>query len=204
MNSGACPTKKDSERRGSKSRAWPGPCLLLALLLTGAVAADDGARHLRLLDRLDRPDDGYCVDILGVGDYLRVDLPLFAHNCKPVLTADSAVIFGADGRLFFPAVNRCITVAGVNSRALPGASVLLRGCGEKSAFFETAQLQSFSLHADGRLTLTGTALCLAVGAESASTYSRLDRWRALFVADCADIPPARARWALVTPGQADR
>ena len=98
---------------------------LLAALAFSA-AADSGARHLRLADRLDRPADGYCVDILGVGDYLRMDLPLFAHNCKPVLTTDSAVIYEPDGRIRFPAVNRCITVAGVNSRALPRAFRRLR------------------------------------------------------------------------------
>ncbi|MEM6987664.1 MAG: hypothetical protein AAF499_14125, partial [Pseudomonadota bacterium] len=38
--------------------------------------------HVRLIDRLDRPDDGYCLDILGTPSSLRVDLPLFAHNCK--------------------------------------------------------------------------------------------------------------------------
>ncbi len=167
------------------------------------AAADTGARHLRLVDRLDRPADGYCIDILGVGDYLRTDLPLFAHNCKPLLTTDSAVIFEADGRIRFPAVNRCITVAGVNSLALPGASILLRGCGEAAPFFETAQLQSFRLHRDGRLTLADSSLCLAVGAESATTYSSLDRWRALFVEDCARIPPERARWEFVRPAQAN-
>ena len=41
--------------------------------------------HLRLLDRLDRPEDGYCVDILGTPGNLRIDVPLFAHNCKPRL-----------------------------------------------------------------------------------------------------------------------
>ena len=86
--------------------------------------------HLRLLDRLDRPEDGYCVDILGTPGNLRVDVPLFAHNCKPRLTSDSSVIFTLDGLIKFPAVNRCMTVAGVNSKALPGASILLRKCDE--------------------------------------------------------------------------
>ena len=38
--------------------------------------------HLRLLDRLDRPEDGYCIDILGTPGNLRIDVPLFAHNCS--------------------------------------------------------------------------------------------------------------------------
>ena len=91
--------------------------------------------HLRLLDRLDRPEDGYCVDILGAPGNLRTDVPLFAHNCKLSLTVDSAVVFTDDGLIKFPAVNRCLTVAGVNSSALPGASILLRKCNETLPFF---------------------------------------------------------------------
>lgn len=198
------PTRKNSSRRERVRNTASIVCqaglpvILFALFLEAAAAAPV-ASHLRLVDRLDRPEDGYCIDILGTGDYLRLDLPLFAHNCKRGLTTDSAVVFEADGSIRFPAVDRCITVAGVNSLALPGASVLLRGCGEASAFFETAELQRFELHADGRLTLKSTGLCLAVGAESAVTYSSFDRWRALFVENCERVPAARSRWEFVVP-----
>jgi len=157
------------------------------------------AMHLRLLDRLDRPQDGYCIDVLGTPGNLRVDLPLFAHNCKGRLTSDSAVVFDAKGRIIFPAVNGCVTVAGVNSAALPGASVLLRECGEASAFFEATKLQRFTLGDDGKLELRGSGLCLAVGAQSTTTYSSADRWRALFVDDCRSIATSRARWEFVKP-----
>ena len=164
-----------------------------------AAASPTTAAHLRLLDRLDRPEDGYCVDILGTGQTLRIDLPLFAHNCKPGLTNDSAVVFTSDGLIRFPAVDRCITVAGVNSAALPGASILLRTCDESVPFFESSRLQRFTLRDDGRLALTGSELCLTVGSRSASTYSRSDRWRTLFVDDCATVEPARSRWEFVVP-----
>ena len=178
---------------------------ILAMLpvLFGAAAAWPASptqpSHLRLVDRLDRPSDGYCVDILGTPRRLRLDVPLFAHNCKPRLTVDSAVTFTPDGRIRFPAVKRCVTVAGVNSRALPGAAVLLRPCGGAQAFFETARLQRFILHRDGRLVLAASTLCLTVGARSAATYSPQDRWRALFVEDCAKADPARSRWEFVVP-----
>ena len=174
----------------------------LSLLLGFTVASSaqpTAASHLRLLDRLDRPEDGYCVDILGTGQTLRTDLPLFAHNCKPRLTNDSAVVFTPDGLIRFPAVDRCITVAGVNSAALPGASVLLRPCNESIPFFESSALQRFTLQGDGRLVLTGSALCLTVGSQSATTYSPSDRWRALFVDKCATAAPARSRWEFVVP-----
>ena len=169
------------------------------MLLNSSETIAAEATHLRLLDPLDRPVDGYCVDVPGTGQHLRLDLPLFAHNCKPVLTSDSAVMFTSDGLIRFPAVDRCITVAGVNSRALAGASVLLRKCNESMPFFETSKLQRFTLHNDGRLELSGSELCLTVGAQSATTYSPADRWRTLFVDDCATVEPARSRWSFVVP-----
>ena len=155
--------------------------------------------HLRLLDRLDRPEDGYCIDILGTPGNLRVELPLFAHNCKTTLTADSSVIFTSDGLIKFPAVDLCVTVAGVNSNALPGASTLLRKCNESIPFFETFSLQRFTHRKDGRISISGSELCLTVGRESAATYSPSHRWRALFVEDCSVAEPSLSQWEFVVP-----
>ncbi len=155
--------------------------------------------HLRLLDRLDRPEDGYCIDILGTPGNLRVELPLFAHNCKTTLTADSSVIFTSDGLIKFPAVDLCVTVAGVNSNALPGASILLRKCNESIPFFETFSLQRFTHLKDGRISISGSELCLTVGRESAATYSPSHRWRALFVEDCSVAEPSLSQWEFVVP-----
>ncbi len=175
-------------------------CTFGGLWTADAMAAEASKpSHLRLVDRLDRPSDGYCVDVLGVPGSMRPDLPLFVHNCKQGLTSDSAVTFGADGQIRFPALDLCITVAGVNSRALPGAALLLRGCGEASAFFETAQLQRFTHTKDGRLKLAETDLCLVAGATSGPTYSAADRWRAFFVDACSTTDPERARWEFVVP-----
>ena len=155
--------------------------------------------HLRLLDRLDRPEDGYCIDILGTPGNFRVELPLFAHNCKTTLTADSSVIFTSDGLIKFPAVDLCVTVAGVNSNALPGASTLLRKCSESQPFFETFRLQRFTHRKDGRISMSGSELCLTVGRESAATYSPSHRWRALFVEDCGIAEASFSRWEFVVP-----
>ncbi len=180
-----------------------GRFLIALLLLLGPSLASPAppttAAHLRLLDRLDRPEDGYCVDVPGTGQNLRVDVPLFAHNCKPRLTSDSAVIFTSDGLIRFPALDRCITVAGVNSVALPGASILLRTCNGSTPFFESSKLQRFTLRDDGRLALAGTELCLTVGSKSATTYSPFDRWRTLFVDDCTTAERVRSRWEFVVP-----
>lgn len=173
----------------------------LALLAAGALSADAAASpgHLRLIDRLDRPQDGYCFDILGVGRNLRLELPLFAHNCKPSLTNDSAVELTAQGEIRFVAVDRCVTAAGVNSTILAGAALLLKPCGLRIPFFETARLQKFALRDDGRLALRGSELCVTVGAESSRTYSPADAWRTLYLAKCAAAPASRARWEFVVP-----
>lgn len=167
------------------------------LLVAPAHAAEQ--QHLRLIDRLDRPSDGYCIDIPGTPGSMRLEVPLFAHNCKAGLTPDSAVVFTAKGRIRFPAADRCVTAAGVNSTILPNTALILRGCGRNTPFFETAALQSFELRANGQLVLKGSTLCLTVGAVSSRTYSPADRWRALYLTTCGSAPAKYARWEFVKP-----
>ncbi|MEM8974748.1 MAG: RICIN domain-containing protein [Pseudomonadota bacterium] len=161
---------------------------------SAAIADSKSYGHLRLKDRLDRPVDGYCLDILGVGQSLRLEVPIFAHNCKGGLTNDSAMELRKDGKIAFPAVDLCITAAGVNGRALPGASILLRPCGHRAPFFESGAMQTFDFKDDGQVVLKGSNLCLAVGDVSATTYSSADRWRVLSVEDCSKTPARLARW----------
>lgn len=161
-------------------------------------ASRDTASHLRLVDRLDRPEDGYCLDIPGAPPNLLTQFPLFAHNCMPSLKPDTAVVFTSDGFIRFPAVNRCVTVTGVKT-ALPGAAVMLGACNPSNPFIDISKRQRFTLRDDGRLALTGTELCLSVGPRSAPTLSPVHRWRTLFVVDCATAKPARSRWEFVVP-----
>ena len=102
--------------------------ILIPFSLTGPAQAQTAPErqpgHLRLIDKLDRPEDGYCLDILGSGDDIRADLPMTVHNCKPGLYADEAVRLEPDGRLYFPAYRLCATVAGLNGRALAGAALV--------------------------------------------------------------------------------
>jgi hypothetical protein len=159
----------------------------------------EGAGHLRLLDNLDRPQDGYCLDIIGSGQHLRFDLPLIAHNCKPGLYADEAVKMEPNGFIRFPAFDKCATVVGLNSRALPGAAVVPRDCGERTPFLDTEGLQKFDHRKDGLIELSGTGLCLTVGYKSDSTFSPDHRWRPLFVESCEMAELSRSRWEFVTP-----
>ena len=175
--------------------------ILLIIVLVSFVAvnaADQDLIHVRLKDRLDRPDDGYCFDILGTGDALRVDLPLFVHNCKPVATPDSAVIYTSNSQLVFPAAGVCVTAFGVNNTVLPGTSVLLRRCDERASFYETTDLQKFDHTDNGQLKLRDSDLCLSVGNESSSTYSPSDRWRVLSLETCVTVALSHSAWEMVS------
>ena len=174
---------------------------LVLMFLANDLSAQnwaEGANVLRLMDRLDRPQDGYCVDVLGVGLEARTDLPLFVHNCSSERYPDEAVRFEDAGLIRFPAYDLCVTAMGVNGLSLPGSTVLLRPCGERSSFLDTDALQHFTRHPDGRLTLANTNLCLTVGPRSARTYSAQHRWRALYMDDCATTPSGRSRWEFTT------
>lgn len=179
--------------------------LSLALLSLGASAApaatavsgDAVPGHFKLRDSLDRPQDGYCLDIVGSGRHIRFDLPMTAHNCKPGLYPDEAVVVEGKTRIRFPVYGVCATVAGLNGRALPGAAVVPRECGESSPFMEAETLQRFTFHDDGRVELHGSGLCLTVSAESDSTFEVTHRWRALFVARCDAVTPQLSRWHFV-------
>ncbi len=171
---------------------------LVALAVIGvaqAVAAE--LVHVRLQDRLDRPDDGYCLDILGTGRNLRVDLPLFAHNCKDGATPDSTMIYTQQGQLVFPDAKVCVTAFGVNNTVLPGTSVLLRPCAERTPFFNTHTLQSFNYKKNGQFELRGYGLCLAVGNESSRTYSPYDRWRVLSLESCNSASSKLSAWEMI-------
>lgn len=155
--------------------------------------------HLRLMDNLDRPQDGYCLDILGSGQYIRFDMPMSAHNCKPGLYMDEAVVLEKNGRIRFPAYDACATVAGINKSALAGAAIMPRACGERSPFLEAEHLQHFTFHTDGRIELQGSGLCLTVGNESDSTFDETHRWRTLFMQHCDQAPVTHSRWHFVIP-----
>ena len=173
------------------------PVALIAAITTNEVA--DDLVHVRLKDRLDRPVDGYCLDILGTGQNLRLDVPLFVHNCKGGLTPDSAVVYTQKGQLVFPAANVCVTAFGVNNTVLPGTSILLRPCNQRVSFFNATELQKFDYLHNGQFKLRGSELCLAVGNEASSTYSPHDRWRVLSLQSCANTELSHSAWEIVNP-----
>ena len=170
---------------------------ILLFACVNAQALDTDLIHVRLKDQLDRPADGYCLDILGTGSNLRLELPLFVHNCKSGATPDSAITYTEQGQLLFPAVGVCVTAFGVNNTVLPGAPILLRPCDYRAAFFDTSDLQKFDFLKNDQFRLRGYELCLTVGAESTTTYSPSDRWRVLSLQSCSATSAKYSTWEMV-------
>ena len=196
------PSSPDRRRPGA--HAAPVTLSLLACL-SGAARAQGPEplrTYLKLIDSLDRPGDGYCVDVLGSGDAVRLDMPLTAHNCKPGYYADEGVARGEGGTLVFPAYGAaCITAMGVNRTALPGAALMVKPCLERSPFLEGEAMQRFEISDDGEVSLAGSGLCLEVGDVSAPTFDPSHRWRTLALARCDSADPARSRWTFEARGR---
>lgn len=170
--------------------------LALALLLTLGVAglvAADAVPQLRLADDLDRPGDGYCLDVVGVGASARADLPLVAHNCLTARGSVDRMAVLRGGRIEMPAFGACVTAFGVVA-PLPGAPLLLRPCGVRESFLLSGDMQRFDHTEAGQLRLAGSTLCLTVGADAAPTFSSTHRWRVLTMERCAAAPRARSVW----------
>ncbi|QEY27215.1 RICIN domain-containing protein [Neisseria zalophi] len=182
-----------------QSRAKPAQDAAPKQAATAAAATQKQPGHLRLVNDLDRPQDGYCLDVVGSGDYVRFDMPMTAHNCKPGLYADEAVVMEDNGMIHFPAYGVCATAAGINNTILAGAAVMPKGCGERSPFLEAQHLQHFVHRPDGRVELRGSGLCLTVGNESDSTFDPNHRWRTLFMQHCEQAPLSHSQWRFVVP-----
>ena len=160
------------------------------------------AQYLQLTDRLDRPGDGYCIDVVGSGRHIRLDMPLTAHNCKgPQVYADEVVQYRSDNTLYFPAYEGCVTVMGVNDKALSGTALMLKPCGVEQAFLNAERFQKFEFNSKKQLQLTDSELCLTAGPDSHTTYSLQHRWRSLYMAACDEAELSRSVWQMVPAGR---
>lgn len=180
--------------------------MIIVYLLAAPSSANwqEGAGYLELVDRLDRSEDGYCLDIPGSGNWVEFNVPLIAHNCKlPGLYPDGAVTFDSPGPIRFPAFEGCATAAGLNGRSLPGATLMIKPCAGDTDLnrgpFVSKSLQLFRHLDDGRIELDGAGLCVAVGLVSDQTFSPDHRWRPLFLADCETIDLPRSVWKSFQP-----
>ena len=179
--------------------------MFLAAWLLMAVGSANGQpstpTYLQLIDRLDRANDGYCLDVLGSGSNIQINMPLTAHNCKgPEPYADEWVQYRADGTLYFPAYDRCVTVMGVNEIALPGTALMLKNCGKNEPFLYATNFQKFTFNDKNQVQLLGSDLCLRVSHTSHRTFSPKHKWRSLFVTECGEVSQSLSAWQIVPAG----
>ena len=174
----------------------------LLLLISCLVSIDSyGTTYIQLIDKLDRPNDGYCLDVVGSGQYVRFDMPLTAHNCKgPEIYDDELVTFRADGTLFFTAYQGCVTVMGNNHTALPGNALMLKRCGENSPFLNGPVFQHFLFNQHSQIQLKDSDLCIVAGERSSTTYSEEHRWRSLYMDQCSKANDGLSKWKVISPG----
>lgn len=178
---------------------------LLFSLSDPVLAWQEGAGYLRLNDPLDRPLDGYCLDVAGSGNWVDLTIPLNVHNCKgPHLYADEAVIFDKKtSTIRFPAYEACVTALGRDGRSLPKTPLILRPCAynpkTRQSPFHPANLQSFIHREDGRIELKDTNLCLTAGNISDNTFSLDHKWRALYLETCSIAPKKLSVWKAFQP-----
>jgi hypothetical protein len=157
--------------------------------------------YLQLKDRLDRPSDGYCLDVVGSGKHIRFDMPLTAHNCKgPQIYADEVVEYRSDKTLYFPSYDGCVTVMGLNDKALAGNALMLKACGVAQPFLNAKRFQKFEFNSKGQVQLVNSHLCLAAGTESHTTYSSEHKWRNLSMSPCSGTDLKRSVWKIVAAG----
>lgn len=156
------------------------------------------AQYLKLSNNLDRPKDGYCLDVQGVVGHFRADKPIVAHNCKRGVAADGLVRFANEEFILFPAFGWCLTAMGTANTVLPGTSLMIKPCEEHGLFASSEIHKRFKFNKQNQLKLSNFDLCLVVGAESAPTFSTADRWRTLFLDTCSTAPLARSQWEFKT------
>lgn len=156
--------------------------------------------HMRLVNNLDRPQDGWCIDAVGSGPHIRFDMPLIGHNCKPGLYADEAVSFKENGQITFPAYSDvCVTVMGLNQYALPGNVLMLKPCGKEMPFLNAPKFQHFEHLENGLVKLKDSDLCITLGDVSERTFDPTHAWRNLHVEKCSDVDVDRASWKFIKP-----
>jgi hypothetical protein len=128
-------------------------------------------------------------------------MPLTAHNCKgPQIYADEVVQYRSNQSLYFPAYDGCVTVMGLNDKALAGNALMLKACGVEQPFLNAKHFQRFEFNSKGQIQFIGSHLCIVAGTESHTTYSPEHRWRSLLMLPCTEADLAHSVWQLVPAG----
>lgn len=172
----------------SMSRTFRTGTLALTLLaFSQGLYADPGPLvQIRLVDAHDEPEY-YCLDVSGWGDHLKLDDPLQAHTCKGPDGADQMFAVGEE-RIHVLETDRCLEVAGTG-KPLPGAAIIARTCSDNL-------MQSLTISEGGQIKVTGTDLCVSVGADSAPASGPSHMWRVLSVQQCSAVESRFNTWQI--------
>jgi hypothetical protein len=159
--------------------------LVFSLLLSGYAAAETLVQ-IRLVDPLDEPEF-YCLDLSGWGDHLKLEDPLQAHTCKTRGAGDQ-MFSVEDGKILVGDTGRCLQVAS-SGKALAGSAILARACSDSA-------MQAFTLEEDGRISVTGSDLCIAAGDESTDASGPSHVWRVLSAEHCDSVSAELMTWQM--------
>ncbi len=111
------------------SARWTSALVALLLVVINPAASYADAGLLRTIHTLDEAR-GYCLDVPGPPEMLRLDDPLQAHTCKYGAPLDDQRFERtADGAIRATMYNRCLAAAALE----PGARLLLRACASAPA-----------------------------------------------------------------------
>src|SRR4029453_12691217 len=111
------------------SSLWTSALVALVLVVISPAASYADAGLLRTIHALDEAR-GYCLDVAGPPENLRLEDPLQAHPCKYGSPLDDQRFERtADGAIRATMYNRCLAAAALE----PGARLLLRACASAPA-----------------------------------------------------------------------
>ena len=153
------------------------------------ISTQPAAVFIRLADPLDEPEY-YCLDVPGAGSGVRLDSPLQAHTCKPLVQAADE-LFTMDQpsglQIYMPAYDLCVAASGLGA----GSVLRLQPCAD-------SPLQRFVHTPDGYILPAGQdQICLAVAPGLGTpTGGPSHLRRDLLLEDCEGIEPSLAQWLL--------
>ena len=148
---------------------------------------------IRLVNPLDDPDH-YCVDVVGFGSGVRLQLPLQAHTYKPTDNRDEQfTLRPLTGHLYMEEYQLCL----YPDEPVQGSLLYLHECSE-------SPLQSFDMFADGSIQVgaDGPAqFCLAVAPGDGEVINPIHKRRDLILANCDATELNLMQWSFFESGQ---
>ncbi len=161
------------------------------VLVASGTAASADELFLRITDPHDEPR-GYCLDIRGQGQGVRLKSPLQVHSCKDGtqiedIIFDSAAL--ARGTLYMSHYDHCVAATANSS----GADLMLASC-------DPADLQKWRQLPTGEIVLAGNAdLCITMrDSPEMSAGPRYIR-NEVSLAPCASAAASRQVWMFQAP-----